>query len=158
MGITKEMLINATKEMKDAEKRAEVFEKLVEIQNEVEAQRPNIRHQSDNEKGLWLDKVQLLGIVKSEEVTDINTIQTIIELIEIMNENHDTSKEGSHSYYWDKIYGWIAIESGLNSSYITTRIKVCDGKLLVCTYNDECEYDSLKSIFDKIRIDLRNAQ
>ncbi|MEK5016504.1 MULTISPECIES: hypothetical protein [Bacillus] len=150
-----EMLTGAIKDMKNAEREANVFKRMVEMKNEVEMQKQSIRNLSDNEQYTWFDKLALLEEVQDERVTNVNEMESIMKVIEIMKQLRETAKDEIHSYCWEPIYGRIEIESSIKHILMEQHIYVRDEGIFLNNLDDK--YDSVESAFEKIRINLHDA-
>ncbi|HDR7529733.1 TPA: hypothetical protein QCX69_000813 [Bacillus anthracis] len=155
METTKEMLIGAIKDMKDAERRAKVLEKMVEIQNEIDVLWGNRENNSQKERHEWLGKHELMVELQDERVTEVKVMEAIIEAYEITKRFEETYKNEIYSSYWEPRYGRFEIETGTGNVLIGQYIYVRDEEVFL---NDEEEkYDSIESAFEKIRSNLHEV-
>ncbi|EOO35082.1 hypothetical protein [Bacillus mycoides] len=155
MGIKKEMLIGAIKDMKDAERRAEVLEKMVEVQNEIDESWKVRDELSEKERFDMIDKYGLMHWLEDEKITNIKVKESIIKTFEMIKQLEETAKDELYSYVWDSIYGCIAIESSIDDMLISQQIYIRGDELSLNNLDDK--YDSVESAFEKIRINLHDA-
>lgn len=155
MGIKKEMLIGAIKDMKDAERRAKVLEKMVEIQNEIDESKKVRDELSEKQRFDLLDKYELMEELQDERVTEVRVMEAIIEAYEITKRFEETYKNEIYSSYWEPRYGRFEIETGTGNVLIGQYIYVRGEEVFL---NDEEEkYDSIESAFEKIRSNLNEV-
>ncbi|MHA2888552.1 hypothetical protein [Bacillus cereus] len=155
METTKEMLIGAIKDMKDAERRTKVLEKMVELQNEVEIPWEDYMKLAENERYNFFDKMALVEFVKDGTITNVKVMESIMEVIEIIKQLREISKDELHSYVWDSIYGCIAIESSIDDMLISQQIYIRGDELSLNNLDDK--YDSVESAFEKLHKNLHDA-
>ncbi|WP_439033601.1 hypothetical protein ABEV81_06560 [Bacillus paranthracis] len=152
---TKEMLIGAIKDMKDAERRAKVLEKMVELQNEIDESWKSRDELSEKERFDMIDKFELMQWLEDEKITNIKVKESIIKTFEMIKQLEETAKDELHSYVWESIYGRIEIESSIDNMLIEQHIYIRGDELSLNNLEDK--YDSVESAFETIRIKLHDA-
>ncbi|PHD69865.1 hypothetical protein [Bacillus toyonensis] len=152
---TKEMLINAIKEMKDAERRAKVLEKMVELKKEIDESWKVRDELSEKQRFDMIDKYGLMQWLEDEKITNIKVKESIIKTFEMIKQLEKTAKDELYSYVWESIYGRIEIESSIDNMLIEQHIYIRGDELSLNNLDDK--YDSVESAFEKIRINLHDA-
>ncbi|MGE0990017.1 hypothetical protein [Bacillus sp. ISTL8] len=155
MEIKKEMLINAIKEMKDAERRVEILEKMIEIKKEIHVQKQNLRNLSEYEQDLWFGKLALIELIEDEHITNPHQMEKWLQIIEtVCKFDADDTLEFGHALSFE--YDIMIISSWSKDCLIETRIGFRDGELLMNRY--ENKVDSIETILNTIHENLVNAQ
>ncbi|WP_088291965.1 hypothetical protein [Bacillus mycoides] len=144
------------KSMKDIERRTKVHEKMVELKNEIEAKRNSADKHSQAERYDLLAKYELLTSLQDDKITNIKVKETMIKIYEIEKHFEATYKNEGYSTCWEPIYGRFEVESYTGNTLYEQHIYVRGEELFL---NDEMEkYDSIESAFEKIRINLHDAE
>ncbi|MEM5663382.1 hypothetical protein ABR763_27500 [Bacillus cereus] len=157
METTKEMLIGAIKDMKDAERRAKVLEKMVELKNEIEvdAKRNSAGKLSRKERHELLDKYELLVELQNEKSNNIKVKETLIEVYEIVKYFEKTYKDEGYSSNWEPSYERFEVGCYTGDVLIGQHIYVRGEELFL--NDEEKKYDSIESAFEKIRSNLHEV-
>lgn len=155
MEITKEMLINAIRNMKNAEREANVFKRMVKIQNEINVLWENRDTLSEKERFDIIDKFGLMQWLEDEKITNIKVKESIIKTFETIKQLEKIVENEHHSYVWESIYGRIEIESSIDDMLIEQHIYIRGDELFLNNLEDK--YDSVESAFEKIRTNLHSA-